>query len=394
MKPINYNAPLWFINHDLVKLNINIIKKQIPLYRYHLVKQVTPIQKLNSDLLDKNYTFYIKRDDLTHEELHLQGNKLRKLEFLFADAVINYKAKHILTAGGLQSNHCRAVASLANKLGLKAHLFLRSHTNKPDELEINGNLLVNRLLDANIYLIEKRAQYIQDIEYKMDLLEDKIKLKYNEQCYKIPVGGSNTIGLFGYLECFNEMLNQNIDNFIDDIIITTGSGGTMSGLAIANYLTGSRFKIHAFCVCDNKSYFQSHLTKEFFHLFGQRVEADKLVNIIECSKGSGYGQSSREELEFIANFFQSTNILLDPVYTAKTVYTFLNLINGQKPTLAYDRDETALNLKKNLKGNRILFIHTGGQLGLFDNGKLDIILKNKMSNVFNSFNENIMNIDV
>jgi 1-aminocyclopropane-1-carboxylate deaminase/D-cysteine desulfhydrase-like pyridoxal-dependent ACC family enzyme len=69
----------------------------------------------------------------------LQGNKLRKLEFLFADALVNHKAKHILTAGGLQSNHCRAVAALANRFGLKSHLFLRSHTNKPFDLNFNGN---------------------------------------------------------------------------------------------------------------------------------------------------------------------------------------------------------------------------------------------------------------
>jgi len=237
------------------------------------------------------------------------------------------------------------------------------------------------LLGANIYLIEKRAQYLESIEYKMNILEEKL----NEPSYKIPIGGSNITGLFGYLECFNEMLQQqHIDEFIDDIIVTTGSGGTMAGLAIANYLTGSRIKIHAFCVCDNKAYFNSYLSKEFTNLTQETINPNKLVNIIECSKGLGYAQSTQLELEFIAKFFQQTNILLDPVYTGKTLFTLMNLLNDLKPTLAYTNDEAAFSFKKSLKGNRILFLHTGGQLGVFDTNKFDIIFKNK-SNIFNYF---------
>ncbi len=156
----------------------------------------------------------------------ISGNKIRKLEFLFADAVCNHNAKHILTAGGLQSNHCRAVAGLAQMLGLKAHLFLRSHTNDPNEIDqnTNANLLIDRMLGANVYLIEKRAQYAGNILFKMNTLKEKLEQKYaNEASYIIPIGGSNTTGLFGYIEQFNEMLyDQSIDQFVDDIIITTG----------------------------------------------------------------------------------------------------------------------------------------------------------------------------
>ena len=110
-KAIKYTAPKW------LKVNNN----EIPTSRYELIKQVTPIEQLNLNELisikssSKNkFKFYIKRDDQTSDHLHLQGNKLRKLEFLFADAILNNKARHILTAGGIQSNHCRTVAELAN----------------------------------------------------------------------------------------------------------------------------------------------------------------------------------------------------------------------------------------------------------------------------------------
>ncbi len=131
MKFLSYKVPSWLeIFQTKSKFNW-------PLQRLKLVNEPTPIEKLN--LPESNYEIYVKRDDLTHSDLCLQGNKLRKLEFLFADALVNHKAKHILTAGGLQSNHCRAVAALANRFGLKSHLFLRSHTNKPFDLNFNGN---------------------------------------------------------------------------------------------------------------------------------------------------------------------------------------------------------------------------------------------------------------
>ena len=131
MKSLSYKPPTW------LQLFSTKSKLNWPSQRFKLVNEPTPIERLN--LPESNNKIYIKRDDQTHKELHLQGNKLRKLEFLFADALVNHKAKHIITCGGLQSNHCRAVTALANYFGLKTHLFLRAHTNKPSDLNFNGN---------------------------------------------------------------------------------------------------------------------------------------------------------------------------------------------------------------------------------------------------------------
>jgi D-cysteine desulfhydrase len=396
-----YKPPKWFQHHDLVKSS-SFDSNKIPKYRYEFLdKQNLPtrIEKLNLRQLEKTkYTIYIKRDDLTHSNLQLQGNKLRKLEFLFADAVKINNAQHILTAGGLQSNHCRAVASISQMLNLKSHLFLRSHTSNADEIDknLNGNLLINRLLGSKIYLIEKKAQYLDSILFKMNILKEKIENDLKDKCYIIPIGGSNSVGLFGYLEQFDEMIEmQNIDQFVDDIVITTGSGGTMSSLAIANYLTGSKFKLHAFCVCDNKAYFANHLIKQYRDLFNCDLSnLEQFCNIVECSKGIGYAQSTKEELEFLIDVFRQTGQLLDPVYTNKTLYTLVNLLTNKQPTLGYQNDKSAYNFLKNLKGNRILFVHTGGQLGLFDNFKFNSIFNNNKKNIFDCFNQNIDNIKV
>jgi D-cysteine desulfhydrase len=190
---------------------------------------------------------------------------------------------------------------------------------------------------------------------------------------------------------------QNITNFIDDIVVTAGSGGTMSALAIANYMTGSQFNLHAFCVCDSSSYFYDHLNNQLIELFGfdHKINVKSMVKIVSCSKGLGYSKSTKEELDFLVKIFKMTGILLDPVYTGKTAYTLFNLINKNKPTLSYQNDEMAQSFLKNLKGNRILFMHTGGQLGVFSDGKFDSSLAlNQKKSIYNCFDENMNLFDL
>ncbi len=117
----------------------------------------------------------------------------------------------------------------------------------------------------------------------MDILKGRIEAKDpSQKCYIIPIGGSDTTGFYGYMEQFREMISeQSIGETIDDICLATGSGGTMSSLAISNFLTGHKFNIHAFCVCDNREYFTNHLKDQFGELFGTDTEfnADRMVNI-------------------------------------------------------------------------------------------------------------------
>lgn len=130
MKIVPYQAPKWFYGHPLVKKHLKNVLTRIPAHRIELVSsRPTPIQQLARFKSLSGYDFLVKRDDLTHHDMHVQGNKLRKLEFIFAD-VLSKKAENVLTAGGLQSNHCRAVAAVCARLGLQSHLFLRSlHSN-------------------------------------------------------------------------------------------------------------------------------------------------------------------------------------------------------------------------------------------------------------------------
>lgn len=158
--------------------------KFIPKYRLPLIEQSTPIESLSSSLLPSKRIF-VKRDDQL--DFYASGNKLRKLEFLFGDILSQDKYQHIITAGSLHSNHCKAVAVLAAKYNKKLHVLLRTERDTNDEQLLQGNVLLNYLFGADLYLIPKKANIQRDIEPRMKQLEEKLGGK--DCCYPITVGG-------------------------------------------------------------------------------------------------------------------------------------------------------------------------------------------------------------
>ncbi|MEM9494031.1 MAG: pyridoxal-phosphate dependent enzyme, partial [Myxococcota bacterium] len=122
--------------------------------RIQLARLPTPLEHLErtSELL--GVELHIKRDDMTGIEL--SGNKIRKLEFLLADARAR-GVDTVLTCGGEQSNHCRATVLAATRLGMNAIVLLRTEdpANPP---RTAGNILLDRLAGAEIVWISK-AEY-------------------------------------------------------------------------------------------------------------------------------------------------------------------------------------------------------------------------------------------
>ncbi|GAY57136.1 hypothetical protein CUMW_177110, partial [Citrus unshiu] len=261
------------------------------------------------------------RDDLSG--MQLSGNKVRKLEFLMADAVAQ-GADCIITIGGIQSNHCRAAAVAAKYLNLDCYLILRTSKVLVDQDPgLTGNLLVERLVGAHIELISKE-EYSQIGSVTLtNILKEKL-LKEGRRPYVIPVGGSNSIGTWGYIEAIKEIEQQLQTGTggvkFDDIVVACGSGGTIAGLSLGSWLGTLKAKVHAFSVCD-------------------------------LSKGLGYAINTSEELNFVKDIAAATGVVLDPVYSGKAAYGMLN--------------DMAQNPKK-WEGRKVLFVHTGGLLGLFD----------------------------
>jgi len=189
---------------------------------------IIPAQRFFADY--PRYRFWIKRDDLSG--LELSGNKVRKLEFLLQEA-IDRKAGRIITCGGVQSNHCRTAAFMAAQVGLKCTLVLRGSEKESP----TGNYFLNRLTNADIH-------FVNEDEYKnADGIMRHIAGQTDERCYIIPEGGSNETGVWGYIKCYEEILEQvrQTGRKIDTIVVATGSGGTHAGL-----LLGKLFRKHLF----------------------------------------------------------------------------------------------------------------------------------------------------
>lgn len=325
--------------------------KDIPPYFVQLAQRNTPIHQWDLPQIPSGFSFFVKRDDLTGGTL--SGNKVRKLDFLLADALFK-KHDTIFTCGGLQSNHCRTTAVAARQLGLNCYLFLRSQELNTD-IGCRGNLLLNKMVGSHIVVIP-RLQYKHGLKQMMEKMGEKLKQQHSS-AYLIEIGGSSYTGMFGYVTAFQEMIEQNVLENFDDIVVTVGSGGTASGIAIGNYLTGSKLKCHAINVSDNAAYFYNKINEDL-QTGGLDVQAEDIIDIIDGYKGLGYGVSTQDELEDIIQISTTTGIMVDPVYNIKAVRGMLTEMK---------------NNPRRFKGQRILYIHTGGVFGLYD-GRVDPLI--------------------
>ena len=164
--------------------------------RFRLAEFPTPIHYLEA--LSKAYdgpAIYIKRDDLT--SLGMGGNKTRKLEFLIGEALALGKDT-LVTAGGLQSNHCRLTAAAACKAGLACHLVLNG--TRPETP--NGNLLLDALFGATVHYCDRK-----DRDMRLDQVAAELAAR-GKRPYVIPVGGSNGTGSVGYVQAMLELDTQ------------------------------------------------------------------------------------------------------------------------------------------------------------------------------------------
>jgi D-cysteine desulfhydrase len=314
--------------------------------RIRIARLPTPIQKLSR--LSERYggpEIYIKRDDLTG--IAVSGNKVRKLEFTVAQA-LKEGCDVLITCGGLQSNHARATAAVAARLGLKSHLVLRGETPSVP----SGNLFLDLLLGAEI-------TYLPDAERdELDECMHRVASKYEQKGnnpFIIPLGASDATGALGYVAAVQEMIVQfqEMKFTPDAIIVAAGSAGTLTGLLIGKKLFGLSSRIVGINITADEAYFHQEVAKileEFRECYKADINVENTdFQIIDGYVGAGYAQSRPEELHFIAQIAKTEGIILDPTYTGKAMYGLFQEIN--RGTFK--------------KGDKLLFVHTGGIFGLF-----------------------------
>mmetsp|Transcript_10269 Transcript_10269/g.62922 ORF Transcript_10269/g.62922 Transcript_10269/m.62922 type:complete len:460 (-) Transcript_10269:734-2113(-) len=312
----------------------------------------TPIQKWNIPDLPKGTELWIKRDDLTG--MQLSGNKVRKLEFLLADAM-DKGCDCVVTIGGIQSNHCRATTVAARYMGMESHLILRNNKVAAEQDPgLVGNLLVERLLGAHIHQVTKQEYQQHGSEALLQHLTRELLAK-GKKPYPIVVGGSDSLGTWGYIQMIQELEEQMLKGegptVLNDIVMACGSGGTTAGIALGVHLSGLHAKVHAYGVCDSPTYFYNYINGLYNGLgLSKKIDAKNLLSVIDA-KGGGYAISRTEELDCVLKVAQNTGIILDPVYTGKALGGLLHDMRAQ-PEL--------------WEGRKVLFVHTGGLLGMYD----------------------------
>ncbi|CAL5226871.1 g9743 [Coccomyxa viridis] len=321
-----------------------------PSKQYALGLFPTPIHRWNPPGIPEDVEFWIKRDDLTG--MQLSGNKVRKLEFLIAEAMAQ-GADTLITIGGIQSNHCRATAVAARYAGLDCHLILRnSRQAAENDPGMVGNLLIDRMTGAHIHQVTKE-EYAKVGGKKLgEQLEQQLKAQ-GRKPYVIPVGGSDSIGTFGYLAATQEILDQAGKEAFTDIINACGSGGTTAGLALGNALSGMGATIHAYGVCDDEDYFYDFIDGLYRELEAtpDRIGKDaRAMLVAHQAKGAGYAISKPEEMQTVIDVAQTTGIIFDSTYSGKAFHALREDIKADPGYW---------------KGRKVLYIHTGGLFGLY-----------------------------
>ena len=298
----------------------------------------TPCYKLEAVSAKYGRTIYIKRDDLCG--VAMGGNKIRKLQFLLADAK-NKGCDTVFTTGSAQSNHAMLTAACAARLGMRCVLFLKER----GVTERKGNLILDDLYGAEVHFMDT-DRYAQ-IYDKMEQWDERLSQE-GHKCCAIPVGGSTPLGSIGYVECVDEIARQ--CPRVEHIVCAVGSGGTAAGLTLGAkmYLPGVR--VTGVAVYDaNFEDVVPQMAEESAALLEQPFALEEGDFRMSARVGPGYGIANPQDTPLIEELARMEGILLDPIYTGKAWAGMLDLLrkghfNGSGP---------------------IVFVHTGGISTLF-----------------------------
>jgi D-cysteine desulfhydrase len=290
---------------------------------------------------------WIKRDDLLG--LAAGGNKTRKLEFLVADALAQ-GADTLITVGAVQSNHCRLTLAAAVKEGLKCRLVLEERVPGSYDRGASGNNFLFDLLGVEAVKVVPAGT---DLAGAMNAIADELKAA-GRKGYAIPGGGSNPLGALGYVACAEEILGQTFDQGVafDHMICASGSAGTHAGLLVGLIGNNADLPLTGINVRRPREEQEGNvhaLAQDTAALLGlaeiPRAEVTALADWV----GPGYSLPSDEMVEAVRMLASLEGVLLDTVYTGKAMAGLIGL--ARQGAFA--------------KGERVLFLHTGGSPALY-----------------------------
>jgi 1-aminocyclopropane-1-carboxylate deaminase/D-cysteine desulfhydrase-like pyridoxal-dependent ACC family enzyme len=308
-----------------------------------LLASPTPVEPLTrlAARLGGGPRLFIKRDDAI--PFGFGGNKVRKLALVAAQARAE-NADTLITAGGVQSNHARATAAAAARLGMRAVLV----ANGTPPARKTANALLDELLGAEVVYVESREERMPKIEALAAGLRAE-----GRRPFAIPIGASTPLGALAFALAVAELVDQMPAP--DVIVHSTSSGGTQAGLVAGCRLLGLSTRVIGISADDSSSSLQSQVAG-IVNGIGELLDIDAAllgrgtpIEVDDSFVGGGYGVPSDESREAIELAARTEAIFMDPTYTSKAMAGLI--ANIRRRTLTDDQS--------------VVFWHTGGQVGLF-----------------------------
>ena len=293
---------------------------------------------------------FIKRDDCTG--LAMGGNKVRQCEFYLGEAIAQ-GADTVLITGAVQSNFTRTVAAAARKLGFECHIQAEKRVSHTSSLYYHsGNVLLSRILGASISSYHE-GEDEDGADKQLEVIAAELRAD-GKKPYVIHLGPDHPqIGSLGYIVAADEIIKQanELEMQFDKIVVATGSGATHAGLLFGLRALGNQTPVTGICVRREKALQVPRIAKHCDNI-ATVLDIENPVSLTDIiinddALAPGYGQINDAVLEAIELIAQNEGIILDPVYTGRTMAGFISLA------------------RQAVAGEKLLFIHTGGQPSIF-----------------------------
>jgi 1-aminocyclopropane-1-carboxylate deaminase len=293
---------------------------------------VHPLERLTAHL--GGASLWAKREDC-NSGLAFGGNKTRKLEYLVPDALAR-GATHLVSIGGVQSNHTRQVAAVAAKLGLTARLVQESWVDWPDSVNDRvGNILLSRIMGAQVELVEAGF----GIGFK-DSWENALEEVRRDGGvpYAIPAGASDhRLGGLGFANWAHEVRaqEQELGVFFDTVVVCSVTGSTHAGMiaGFADADAGGRPRrvigIDASAKIDETRAQVAKIARNTAELIGLARELrEDEITVLAGWAGDHYGIPVQSTLDAIRLTGRLEGMIIDPVYEGKSMAGLIDLVRS------------------------------------------------------------------
>ena len=310
---------------------------------------VHPLERLTSHL--GGAAIWAKREDC-NSGLAFGGNKTRKLEYLVPEALAQ-GATHLVSIGGVQSNHTRQVAAVAARIGLKAVLVQESWVDWPDAVNDRvGNIQLSRIMGADVRLVD--AGFGIGFKSSWEGALEEVRAGGGVP-YAIPAGASDhRLGGLGFASWAEEVRQQEreLGIFFDTIVVCSVTGSTQAGM-IAGFAGQDRPRrvlgIDGSAKLEETAAQVAKIARNTAALIGlDRELTDDEITVLPGWAGDLYGIPVESTLDAIRLAGRLEGMIIDPVYEGKSMAGLIDLVR----TGEIGKDST------------VLYAHLGGQPAL------------------------------